>query len=82
MCRIARVQDCSCGAAQTVEMYAPREHYHFFPWEVALKLTVHRYGIVHYSTVQYSIVQYSVVQYHFFPWEIALKFTVHRCSTV
>ena len=82
MCRIARVQDCSCGAAQTVEMYAPREHYHFFPWEVALKLTVHRYGKLHYSTVHHSIVQYSVVQYHFFPWEIALKFTVHRCSTV
>ena len=56
VCRIACVQDCSCGAAQTVEMYAPREHYHFFPWEVALKLTVHREGLLILHEVLFWVV--------------------------
>ena len=34
--------DCSCGTAQTVTLYNPRENYKFYAWIVALRLTVVR----------------------------------------
>ena len=34
--------DCSCGTAQAVTLYNPRDNYKFYAWIVALRLTVVR----------------------------------------